>query len=103
MIASARAGLWKAELEQAFPRVAELPFDSERKRMTTVHRPNPDRVPELLNPYQDKRPDFFEPGHYLVITKGAVDGLIEVSDRVWSGGQTETIKRALARAHYESQ
>ncbi len=91
VIASARAGLWKAELEQAFPRVAELPFDSDRKRMTTVHRPNPDLVPELLNPYQDKRPDFFEPGHYLVITKGAVDGLIEVSDRVWSGGQTETL------------
>ena len=27
MIASARAGLWKADLEKAFPRVAELPFD----------------------------------------------------------------------------
>ncbi|HSV84960.1 MAG TPA: HAD-IC family P-type ATPase [Levilinea sp.] len=31
VIAAARAGLWKAELEQAFPRVAELPFDSDRK------------------------------------------------------------------------
>jgi P-type Ca2+ transporter type 2C len=91
VIASARAGLWKAELEKAFPRVAELPFDSERKRMTTVHRPNPELVPELLNPYQDKRPDFFEAGHFLVITKGAVDGLLEVSDRVWSGGQTELL------------
>jgi Ca2+-transporting ATPase len=89
VIASARAGLWKSELEQAFPRVAELPFDSDRKRMTTVHSPNPDLVPDLLNPYQDGRPDFFEPGHYLVITKGAVDSLLEVSNRVWSGGQTE--------------
>lgn len=88
VIASARAGLWKAELEQAFPRVAELPFDSDRKRMTTVHRPNPDLIPDLLNPYQDERPDFFEPGHYLVLTKGAVDSLLEVSNRVWTGGQT---------------
>jgi Ca2+-transporting ATPase len=36
--ASAEAGIGKAELDQAFPRVHELPFDSERKRMTTVHR-----------------------------------------------------------------
>jgi len=71
--------------------VSELHFDSDRKRMTTVHRPNPDLVPELLNPYQDKRPDFFEPGHYLVITKGAIDSLLEVSDRVWSGGLTEPL------------
>lgn len=95
VIASARAGLWKADLEKAFPRVAELPFDSDRKRMTTVHRPNPDRVPALLNPFQDSRPDFFEPGHYLVITKGAVDSLLDVSTRVWSkGGQTEPLDEA---------
>jgi len=91
VIASARAGLWKADLEKAFPRVAELPFDSDRKRMTTVHRPNPDLVPELLNPYQDSRPDFFEPGHYLVLTKGAVDSLLEVSNRVWASGNTELL------------
>ncbi len=91
VIAGARAGLWKSELEAAFPRVAELPFDSERKRMTTVHRPNPELVPDLLNPYKDERPDFFQPDHYLVITKGAVDSLLEVSNRVWSGGETETL------------
>jgi Ca2+-transporting ATPase len=91
VIAGARAGLWKTELERAFPREAELPFDSDRKRMTTVHRPNPDLVPELLNPYQDERPDFFEPGHFLLITKGAVDSLLEVSNRVWSGGATELL------------
>ena len=94
VIASARAGLWKADLEKAFPRVAELPFDSDRKRMTTVHRPAPDLVPDLLNPYQDSRPDFFEPGHYLVITKGAVDSLLEVSTRVWASGQTEPLNES---------
>jgi Ca2+-transporting ATPase len=91
VIASARAGLWKAELEKAFPRVAELPFDSDRKRMTTVHEPKPELVPPLLNPYQDSRPDFFEPGHYLVLTKGAVDSLLEVSNRVWTAGHTEPL------------
>ncbi len=31
-------GLYKDEMEQASHRVAEIPFDSERKRMTTVNR-----------------------------------------------------------------
>ena len=35
--AAGKEGLSKGELDRAFPRVAELPFDSERKLMSTVH------------------------------------------------------------------
>ncbi len=46
----------KTELETKFPRVAEIPFDSERKLMTTIHLcPN---------------------GSYLVATKGGFDELL---------------------------
>jgi Ca2+-transporting ATPase len=38
LVAGARLGLDKAGLDSALPRVDELPFDSGRKRMTTVHR-----------------------------------------------------------------
>jgi Ca2+-transporting ATPase len=37
IVAAAKAGLWKEELEQEQPRIGELPFSSETKRMTTVH------------------------------------------------------------------
>jgi Ca2+-transporting ATPase len=91
VIAAARAGLWEIELDEAFPRVAELPFDSDRKRMSTVHQPVPEKVPAVLNPFHDDRPDFFEANHYLVVTKGAVDSLLEVSDTIWSGGDAQPL------------
>ena len=37
VVAAAKAGLWREELEEAYPRVGEIPFDSMRKRMTTIH------------------------------------------------------------------
>ena len=35
---ASQAGLDKCALEQQFPRVSEQPFDSDRKRMSTLHR-----------------------------------------------------------------
>jgi Ca2+-transporting ATPase len=37
-LAAADAGYERSDLDKDAPRVAELPFDSERKRMTTLHR-----------------------------------------------------------------
>jgi Ca2+-transporting ATPase len=37
VVAGAKAGLLRAELESRFPRVDEIPFTSESKRMTTLH------------------------------------------------------------------
>jgi P-type Ca2+ transporter type 2C len=43
VVAAAKAGLDKGKLDEEFPRVDEIPFTSERKRMTTLHR-TPDGV-----------------------------------------------------------
>ena len=37
LVAAAKAGLERSDLEARFPRVAEIPFTSESKRMTTLH------------------------------------------------------------------
>ena len=37
VVAAAKAGLGKADLDAQFPRVNEIPFTSETKRMTTLH------------------------------------------------------------------
>lgn len=36
--AAAESGLKKSQLETSYPRIAEFPFDSNRKRMTTIHQ-----------------------------------------------------------------
>jgi len=38
IVAAAKAGLHKSELDAQFPRVHEIPFTSETKRMTTLHK-----------------------------------------------------------------
>ncbi len=37
VVAAAKVGLWKEELEKEMPRIGEIPFSSERKRMATIH------------------------------------------------------------------
>jgi Ca2+-transporting ATPase len=38
VVAAAKAGLHKRDLDERFPRIAEIPFTSETKRMTTSHK-----------------------------------------------------------------
>jgi Ca2+-transporting ATPase len=83
-VAAARAGLLKDELDHRFPRVAEVPFDSQRKRMTTVHRrpATADELPSGLAPLYALDVVANAPA-YIAITKGAVDSLLQVANRVW--------------------
>ena len=75
--AAADAGLDVHGLRARIPRVGEQPFDSTRKRMSTVHDPLHGSIPELVDLPQDVR---------LAFVKGAVDGLLQHTTAVWDDG-----------------
>ncbi|MEW6734719.1 MAG: cation-translocating P-type ATPase [Acidobacteriota bacterium] len=96
-LAAAQLGLEKAQLEKVLPRVDELPFESERKRMTTLHQVTstndlPDALATICTGSDMATPQ------YLIFTKGAVDSLLELSNQVWVKGRCEPLT-----AHWRKQ
>jgi Ca2+-transporting ATPase len=65
LVLARKAGWSRTVLEDTLPRVAELPFSSERKAMTTIHQPRGHFAAEL-----------FENAPYVSFTKGAPDQLL---------------------------
>ncbi|HEY5729869.1 MAG TPA: HAD-IC family P-type ATPase, partial [Anaerolineales bacterium] len=54
LVAAAKAGATYVEVKQAYPRENEVPFDSDRKRMITIHDVHhPD--PNDLSPFYDEK------------------------------------------------
>lgn len=74
VVAATEMGYTKERLENRWPRVNEIPFTSERKRMTTIHRI------EKLEGAEIK-----PPSEYIAFTKGAVDSLLDIADSLWEG------------------
>jgi len=81
-IAAQENGFLKRELEQLYPRTAELPFDSERKLMTTFHEWND--VRGKAGSVREK---------YVSFTKGAIEVLIERSSQVLTAEGTKPLNR----------
>lgn len=81
LAAAEHYSLERSLLEQTYPRVAEVPFSSERKRMTTIHRSD-GKTLGLLD-------DEIQP--YIAFTKGAPDGLLDICNYVYAGGQVHPL------------
>ncbi len=75
-----KGGLVKSEAETRFPRVGEAPFDSDRKRMTTVHELSDGASPLAAR----------TGAPFLAFVKGAPDVLLSLCDRmIWNGETVE--------------
>ncbi len=66
LVAARKAGWGRSVLEDDMPRRAEIPFSSERKAMTTIHKPAGKFASEL-----------FENAPYVAFVKGAPDRLLD--------------------------
>ncbi|KYK38848.1 MAG: calcium-translocating P-type ATPase, SERCA-type [Theionarchaea archaeon] len=64
IVSAAKAGLKREELEEKNRRIKEIPFSSERKRMTTIHEAD---------------------GKFRIYTKGAPDVILELCTKVQEG------------------
>jgi Ca2+-transporting ATPase len=96
VMTAARLGLSKATLEHVLPRLAEHPFDADRKRMTTVH-PLPSQSTPLPAVLAILASDVHTLGDATCIafTKGSVDSLLSASSHVWVKGQPRLLDQAL--------
>jgi Ca2+-transporting ATPase len=85
VVMAGKANVWKQEATASYPRVDEVPFDSKRKRMTTIHR-----VPD---------------GGYEAYVKGAPDIMVELCDRIYLDGQvypmTEDWRERILEVNHE--
>jgi len=63
VVAAAKAGMQKEDLDAKYPRVHEIPFSSETKRMTTVHESD---------------------GKLIAYAKGAPEVILDGCDFVWT-------------------
>ncbi len=94
VIAADRLGLIKRELEARLPRAAEAPFDSERKRMTTIHRITPEPAAgQYDSPASQLLLQLGESSSaaYIAFTKGSVDGLLQICRQVWVEDRPEPL------------
>ena len=81
---AAKGGFWREAIDPLLPRVQEIPFDSERKRMSTLHAL--DALPELAA----------QLGAPLVaFVKGAPDVVLELCSRKREGGQSVNLTPAM--------
>jgi Ca2+-transporting ATPase len=96
VVAAATFALDKGTLERLLPRVAEAPFDSERKRMTTVHAVSGPLPPSLARAASGLGGP--NPPPFVAFCKGAVDGLLGVCAAAWtpSGPEPLAAERRLA-------
>jgi len=90
LVSAGKAGFKKSELESLFPRLDEIPFDSERKCMTTIHRIN-----EEYTAYIKGAPDVILDNCKYISINGRVKEITEEDKNRILDANREMANRAL--------
>jgi P-type Ca2+ transporter type 2C len=90
LVAARKVGWRRDELENALPRVGEIPLTSERKAMTTIHR--------VENVGTDP---LYPNARFVSITKGAPDRLISWAESEYSNEQAIPLSEERAARWHE--
>lgn len=77
IVVAAKAGMQKNELESLYPRKSEIPFSSERRRMTTIHD-----TPE---------------GQQIACVKGSPETVLRLCEHIHKKGEKVKLKEARRR------
>ncbi len=86
LVAAAKAGIFQESLNQAYPRANEIPFDSARKRMVTVHKlERPD--PADSSPLHDESHKKWS----AIVVKGAPDVVLRLCTRFQTNNDQEVV------------
>jgi Ca2+-transporting ATPase len=79
IVAAAKGGYRREELEQTLPRIQEIPFDSERKRMATIHRVGNEQAQALVAG--------LGAAPMVAFVKGAPDVVLDLCGQQLEGGK----------------
>lgn len=82
VVAAAKAGLQKDDLDQKYPRLGEIPFSSERKRMTTFNK-------------LDAGSDLFPDGGLVAFSKGAPEVILSSCTKILLEGEMRPLSPEL--------
>ncbi|MDP1990905.1 MAG: cation-translocating P-type ATPase [Syntrophales bacterium] len=94
VVVAAKADFNRVNMSKALPRVAEIPFDSDRKRMTTIHRHDP-AAGRASTPTGFSYPPVF------AFVKGAPDVILDLCSRVLQDGQAIPLMEDMRREIHE--
>jgi Ca2+-transporting ATPase len=119
LVAAARMGFEKSRMEHILPRIGEVPFDSERKLMTTLHRleeaqnESAGAFKTILGAISDEAsratpegasgavPEGRAASHFI-FSKGGVDSVLSISGSVLEGKSIQLLSDGWRRRVLES-